>query len=1379
MSSASRNSYLHRRNDSNRGNTLKRAPSRSQTHVISHDDAYSFALRIAYLNYLLQPKTKRKQWVAAPKPIHKAGQRSHTAVGDLISQLSSPSGSSKITMPHGFRSSLEKRLSQVVQGSYPVPGYNDAAVKRSFARAYTAFTEKAFQKRADDERKIDPYILMFYSSATKAANATAVQANSSEDHVKMLPDRHLALFVRLVSHMLRDQGVDRDRPELMKRLDSLEKKLLTHDQNLADVNNQNETKMIEVIVPLSYDVKDMPLVLLIQRVFGRTKTDVQSDIDAHRHAWTEEAALKDIKAYQHRLASNAPGSLRKHDFDTDEAYEEWKKAEATHLSEILFKITTAKPELLKTSSSSLDKPLPGRPMSLYGEDQAYGDLSRALSNPDSATYGSDPSSMISLSSLSLEDAPGGTQTVEEPAYTFIPPNPRSFYKAFLQYCMTYDHLHSDPALPYAPFSPQSIDLLIELSVFWRLPQFTRLIVVIEVASKRFLDGEIDIDQLAETLEIVKETASDHRKAPALQHYPAGLSQIDRQLWTVQDFIVYQQTLQTIHDALLRDLFNQLKECYGQSPPNIASIMKILEDHIEEDPAFAPKQDQLSDFSKQVTEALRQSARDLYHEIVQTKLPEDAESWQFSHVIEMGKLVVQRVAKMQKRYRSMSEIKGVTPLPILVQTILPIFEQDAEHIIGKAIQTAQAAGCELDIDDGFDLYRELIKLRESHYKYLPGVEFHFDIEGLLQEFVWRWIREAESRMEAGVINAIKLDDFRALGDDGERLPSDAERHSASIADLFQFFSAPVTQIDQLEWRNEEHHARFMTALAHTFATGIEKYCEEVGRIFAADMERLTPQEEAMASRTTQERFMQYAKEAWNNKEKPEPYNFSSKAFVMLNNIEFAKQKLDKLEHTMNVDRCAEIVRAIDGPKQQTRRPNKYNFTVKIVEAEDLKACDPNGFSDPYVVLVDERQKRLHKTRVVRKSLNPRWDESRDITVTAPITIIATVWDDDMFGDHDFVGRTSFKLDPVHFSDYIPREIWLDLDTQGRILVKISMEGERDDIEFQFGKAFRDLKRTEQIMVRKITEKLRDQINTSLSHETLRRLLGGAGLGAQVTSLWKKRTSIMPTAPSKAVIDESLDPLMDYFHANFTIMNQTLTNDTMRSVMLRLWKEVLLAVEALLVPPLSDKPSEQRPLSRLEVDIVYGWLRQLLAFFNAKDEEGNELGVPENDLRSPKWHELASLNFFYFEDTVTLVRESERMAASNAQKVQKALAQQAGAAPNRLSAPPVMGAPSVAAFGSMGTIKRGKSIMMSRNLGTMRRAKEEKWKEDQAEPSDDMIMRILRMRPEAANYLKERSRQKERQSARTAAMMIVNNSVSQGWAAGGAGGAPYARNNLPRR
>ena len=194
-------------------------------------------------------------------------------------------------------------------------------------------------------------------------------------------------------------------------------------------------------------------------------------------------------------------------------------------------------------------------------------------------------------------------------------------------------------------------------------------------------------------------------------------------------------------------------------------------------------------------------------------------------------------------------------------------------------------------------------------------------------------------------------------------------------------------------------------------------------------------------------------------------------MKLNNIEWAMQELDKLESLMNVDACAAILEKVDGPtKKQGRRPTKYVFTIKLVEAEEVKACDPNGTSDPYVVLVDEYQKRLHKTRVIMRTLNPRWDESVEVTVTGALNIVATIWDYDVFGDHDFVGRTSLKLDPLHFSDYLPREFWLDLDTQGRILIRVSMEGERDDIQFYFGKAFRHLKRTERDMVRKITDKV---------------------------------------------------------------------------------------------------------------------------------------------------------------------------------------------------------------------------------------------------------------------------------------------------------------------
>ncbi|ROT36838.1 hypothetical protein SODALDRAFT_314461 [Sodiomyces alkalinus F11] len=1369
MSSASTRSYLHRRLDSSRSTTRSRASSRAQQQTVSYDEAYSFALRIAYLNHLLQPPTKRKQWVPAPKPVER--QNSSALIGQFAS--------GSVRLPHGFRPDLEKKMKEVLQGTSPLPGYNDPAVKRSFALAFNSFTERAFQKSVDKDRKIEPYILMFYSSARKAAQSTAAHNGSAhDDSSKLLADRHIALFVRLVSHMLRENGADRDRPELMSRLGTLENKLLTNDQNLAAVTGQNGGIMIEVTVPISHDVKDMPMVLLVSRIFDRQPADAQADIDAHMSIWTEKAALQDLKAYQHRLNSAATGALRKQDFDLDEAFEAWKRSEAPHLSQILLDILTAKPELAKASSSSasastgLDsKPLPGRPQSFYGDDQAYADLGRAIASGDYSSPTLDHS--LSLSSLSLDDAPSTIRTVDDPTYTFIPPDPRAFYKSILSYCMDHDHRNSDPELPYAPLSKHTVEFLVELCVYWRVPQFSRLVAFLEVASRRFLDHRIGVDELAICLDFVKSAGTEFKKPPHIEQYAVGLTGIDRSLWTLHDYAAHQHTLQLLHDALLRDLYDQLQGCYGQSPPNIGMVMHLLENHVQNDPGFSPRSGQMEDFATQVSERLRRSAQELYTAIVEAKLPDDAAAWQFCHVVEMGKLVVSRITKIQKRYRNAPEIMGVRPLAILVESTLPLFEKDAEHIIAKSIETAQTNGEEIDIQDGFDLYRELVTLRGHHRQYLPNQPFAFDVEALLEGFVWRWIKTTEGRMQEFVENAIKQDNFGVRPSNADQPPLDAERHSVSIVDLFMLFRQTAAQIEDLHWENEYHHARFMTRLAHSFAVGIEKYCELVSKIFAADMDRPSPEELATASRTAQEKFLKYAKDAWNSKEKPTPYNFNSQVFVMLNNIEYAKQELDKLERSINVDMCAEIIRQVEGPKAQPRKPNKYNFTVKVVEAEDLKVCDTNGFSDPYVVLVDECQNRLHKTRVIRKNLNPRWDETIDITVTAPITILATIWDDDMFGDHDYVGRTSFKLDPLHFSDYIPREVWLDLDSQGRLLVKISMEGERDDIEFQFGKAFRDLKRTEQSMVRKITDKLRDQINATISLETLRNLLKSGGIGASVTSLWKKRASTMPVVLTRQDIEDSLGPLCDYFFDNFSVMSQTLTKDTMRSVMLRLWKEVLLAVEGLLVPPLSDKPSEQRQLSQKEMDTVYIWLDTLFKFFNAKDETGAELGVLQNDLKSPKWHELATLNFFYFEDTNNLIRESERIAAATAQRAQQALMQH-----SRLSAPVSLGpAPTTgaAAFGSMGTIRRGKSIMMSRNLGTMRRAKEEKRKEAQADPNDDMILRILRMRPEATWYLKDRSRQKERQSAATAAAMIVRNSVHQGWATGSAASA----RSSPRR
>ena len=187
-------------------------------------------------------------------------------IGDLVQDFSLIKDTKSAKFPHGFMSPLEKRIQGVLVGTERLPGYNDAAVKRTFAEAYTAFTEQGFRRRMDKERRVEDLVLIFYSNATKALQKGKAP---DDDSWKPLVDRHVALFVRLISNTLKDHGNDKDRPELMSRLSTLESKLLTNDQDLFidSVDGAGGTS-IEVVAPLSFDVKDMPMVQVVAKIFG-------------------------------------------------------------------------------------------------------------------------------------------------------------------------------------------------------------------------------------------------------------------------------------------------------------------------------------------------------------------------------------------------------------------------------------------------------------------------------------------------------------------------------------------------------------------------------------------------------------------------------------------------------------------------------------------------------------------------------------------------------------------------------------------------------------------------------------------------------------------------------------------------------------------------------------------------------------------------------------------------------------------------------------------------------------------------------------------------------------------------------------------------------
>ena len=152
-------------------------------------------------------------------------------------------------------------------------------------------------------------------------------------------------------------------------------------------------------------------------------------------------------------------------------------------------------------------------------------------------------------------------------------------------------------------------------------------------------------------------------------------------------------------------------------------------------------------------------------------------------------------------------------------------------------------------------------------------FPFHVESLLQDFVWRWLRLTDQKIMDWVSQATRQDAF-AVRADGTELPPEDDRHSVSVIDIFRSFNQVVENMVQLEWDDDRQYAKFMTHLSNSIGKGVATYCDSLEKMFTREMDRLTPEQEAALNQTTQEKLMQFAKDTWTNKDKIEPFQFSS-------------------------------------------------------------------------------------------------------------------------------------------------------------------------------------------------------------------------------------------------------------------------------------------------------------------------------------------------------------------------------------------------------------------------------------------------------------------------------------------------------------------------
>ncbi len=220
-----------------------------------------------------------------------------------------------------------------------------------------------------------------------------------------------------------------------------------------------------------------------------------------------------------------PGS--REDFVSDEAWHHWRMTELSHLSQLMVVLVQFNPELAKSTPSEALPSVPtARPGSIY-----------SFSDRTSPVPASRHGSVSSRHSVALVGGGGTSGTVVGPGYhestldlvseqledddevevgynfTFIPPNPRRYYKRLLEICIQADleamatlpedqevslgilslrhiDLNNECALRrrLGILSPRHIDLINECALRWRIGHTYRVACFMDVIRYKYERG---------------------------------------------------------------------------------------------------------------------------------------------------------------------------------------------------------------------------------------------------------------------------------------------------------------------------------------------------------------------------------------------------------------------------------------------------------------------------------------------------------------------------------------------------------------------------------------------------------------------------------------------------------------------------------------------------------------------------------------------------------------------------------------------------------------------------------------------------------------------------------------------------------------------------
>lgn len=585
-------------------------------------------------------------------------------------------------------------------------------------------------------------------------------------------------------------------------------------------------------------------------------------------------------------------------------------------------------------------------------------------------------------------------------FFYFPEDPRSFYRHLLKRCLELDtrsagrELSDNPQNPTILLSKQSNDLLTKASTVWRIPATTRSVLLLDVAEELFSDETLSIEGVRDSFTVARYLSRDTFKR---EWSPSS--------WPTSDRMLFTNVLTALQTDLVARIGKFLEMLYHDSPPQLGPLLEILEEHIFSLDRFDgylslfPTELQID----RLRSILISVAEDKYDQLIDN-IPRD-NSLDLLHIIGLADQLVSIAKRLSKRYKT--PLFGELHISFIsTERHLTLFAADSQSMFNHLM--AHNAE-EPSFEDVIVLYKKLVEIRDLYDQVNTArTPFGFDIEKTFYPFIIKWAETSSDLAISWVDPAVESDKFVPIDADAGAL------NSTSVNDLFASFNSALALIRDLRWKNQIHVAQIQTILLKGISAAT---CRYSNRLFQLFMEELRAKDdETNRVKTRQDKWIAIAKTAVNVKERFVPFNFLTQTFVKLNDIELAQKNLDKIEN--DIDSELQFTLLSQAQKSYNKRPNSFIFTVRIVQAEGLKACDMNGLSDPYVTIIDQQtRKSIGKTRTIYEDLNPIWDETFEVVTSGPKWLTATIWDENSITNHDLCGRAFIRLDPTAFEDFL--------------------------------------------------------------------------------------------------------------------------------------------------------------------------------------------------------------------------------------------------------------------------------------------------------------------------------------------------------------------------